>query len=171
MKLNTSIKIKNNLLKLCALLLFILPLATAAIASADTVEIRQAACAGSNITITTNPDNDSCKKIEDQSETAATRIAKTVVNVLTTIVGLLAVIMIIYAGFRYVSSGGSDEAVKGAKNTIIYAIIGLVVVALAQIIVHFVLAKTTTATTPRCVKSGKTHKWDTGPNAGNTCKP
>jgi hypothetical protein len=54
--------------------------------------------------------------------------------------------MIIYAGFRYVSSGGNDDAVKGAKNTILYAIIGLVIVALAQIIVHFVLAKTTKAT-------------------------
>jgi hypothetical protein len=58
------------------------------------------------------------------------------------------VIMIIYAGFRYVTSGGRDESVKGAKNTILYAIIGLVIVALAQIIVHFVLAKTTQATQP-----------------------
>jgi ABC-type Fe3+ transport system permease subunit len=36
----------------------------------------------------------------------------------------------------------SDDAVKKAKNTIIYALIGLVIVALSQLIVHFVLAKT-----------------------------
>jgi hypothetical protein len=55
--------------------------------------------------------------------------------------------MIIYAGFRYVTSGGREDAVKGAKNTILYAIIGLVVVALSQIIVHYVLSQTADATT------------------------
>jgi ABC-type Fe3+ transport system permease subunit len=61
---------------------------------------------------------------------------------------ILAVIMIIYAGFRYVTSGGSDEGVKAAKNTILYAIVGLVIVALAQLIVHFVINKTSQASSP-----------------------
>jgi hypothetical protein len=56
--------------------------------------------------------------------------------------------MIIYGGFRYVTSGGNDASVSGAKNTIIYALIGLVIVALAQVIVHFVLAKALTVNTP-----------------------
>jgi ABC-type Fe3+ transport system permease subunit len=73
--------------------------------------------------------------------TAGNTLIQTVVNILSVVVGAIAVIMIIYAGFRYVTSGGRDEAVKGAKNTILYAIIGLVIVALAQIIVHFVIAK------------------------------
>jgi hypothetical protein len=51
--------------------------------------------------------------------------------------------MIIYGGFRYITSGGDSNGVTAAKNTILYAIIGLIIVALAQIIVNFVLNKTT----------------------------
>jgi hypothetical protein len=51
--------------------------------------------------------------------------------------------MIIIGGFRYITSGGKQESVTSAKNTILYAIIGLVIVALAQIIVRFVLSNST----------------------------
>jgi len=68
---------------------------------------------------------------------------KTLLNLLSAVVGIVAVIMIIYAGFRYVTSAGSESGVKTAKNAIIYAIIGLVVVAFAQIIVHFVITNVT----------------------------
>ena len=60
-------------------------------------------------------------------------------------VGIIAVIMIIVGGFRYIASGGKQESITAAKNTILYAIIGLVIVALAQIIVKFVLEKSTTS--------------------------
>ena len=55
---------------------------------------------------------------------------------------IAAVIMIIWGGFRYVTSGGDSNKVSSAKNTIIYAVIGLIIVALAQFIVKFVLDKT-----------------------------
>jgi hypothetical protein len=71
-------------------------------------------------------------------------IIKTIINVFSIVVGVVAVIMIIVGGFRYITSGGDSNNVSGAKNTIIYAIIGLVVVALAQFIVQFVLNKVTT---------------------------
>lgn len=67
---------------------------------------------------------------------------KEVVNVLSAVVGIVAVVMIILGGFRYITSGGSAEKISGAKNTILYAIIGLVIVALAQAVVKFVLHKT-----------------------------
>jgi hypothetical protein len=70
----------------------------------------------------------------------------TIVNIFSIIVGIVSVIMIIYGGFRYVTSGGDSGNVSNAKNTIIYAIIGLVVVALAQFIVQFVLDKVTATT-------------------------
>ena len=54
-----------------------------------------------------------------------------------------AVMMIIVGGFRYITSGGASDSVSSAKNTIIYAIVGLVVVALAQFIVQFVLNRVT----------------------------
>jgi hypothetical protein len=67
------------------------------------------------------------------------KIASTVINLFSLVVGVVSVVFIIYAGFRYVTSGGSSENVSGAKNTLIYAIVGLVIVAIAQLIVHYVL--------------------------------
>jgi hypothetical protein len=74
-------------------------------------------------------------------------LIKTVINVISVIVGAIAVVMIIVGGFRYVTSGGKEDSVRGAKSTIMYALIGLVIVALAQIVVRFVLDKTSDATT------------------------
>jgi hypothetical protein len=65
------------------------------------------------------------------------------INIISWIVGVAAVIMIIIGGFKYIISGGDSNNVSGAKNTILYAIIGLVIVALAQIIVRFVLTNVT----------------------------
>jgi cytochrome bd-type quinol oxidase subunit 2 len=64
-----------------------------------------------------------------------------VINFFSALVGIVSVIMIIYGGFKYISSGGDSGNVQSAKNTIIYAVIGLVVVAMAQFIVQFVLNK------------------------------
>lgn len=70
-------------------------------------------------------------------------IIRLVINVFSLIVGVISVIMIIIGGLKYITSGGDSGNVSGAKNTILYAIIGLVVVALAQVIVRFVLEKAT----------------------------
>jgi hypothetical protein len=61
------------------------------------------------------------------------------INIFSVIVGVIAVVMIIIGGVKYITSGGDANNVTGAKNTILYAIIGLVVVALSQVIVQFVL--------------------------------
>lgn len=66
-----------------------------------------------------------------------------VINIFSIIVGVISVIMIIIGGLKYITSGGDSGNVSGAKNTILYAVIGLVVVALSQVIVRFVLEKTT----------------------------
>lgn len=62
-----------------------------------------------------------------------------VVNTLIFVIGLVAVIMLIVGGFRYVFSQGNEKAVQGAKDTILYAIIGIVVAVLAFAIVNFVI--------------------------------
>lgn len=62
-----------------------------------------------------------------------------IINVLIGVVGIAAVIMLIIGGFRYVFSQGDEKGVKGAKDTILYAIIGIVVAVLAFAIVNFVL--------------------------------
>jgi len=63
----------------------------------------------------------------------------TIINVLSVFGGAIAVVMIIIGGFRYITSSGSPEATKGARNTIVYALVGLIIIATAQIIVHFVI--------------------------------
>lgn len=67
-------------------------------------------------------------------------LLNTVINIFSLVVGVIAVIMIIVGGLRYITSGGDSGKVSAAKTTIIYALVGLVIVALAQLIVHFVLS-------------------------------
>jgi hypothetical protein len=79
------------------------------------------------------------------STTAGTGLSdliKKIINIFSVIVGVIAVVMIIVGGLKYITSGGDSSNVSGAKNTIIYAIVGLIIVALAQFIVHFVLSNT-----------------------------
>ena len=67
-------------------------------------------------------------------------VFKTITNTVLYIVGVLAVIMLIIGGIRYVVSGGDSKKVTDAKNTILYAIIGLIICFLAYAIVNFVIA-------------------------------
>jgi Type IV secretion system pilin len=69
----------------------------------------------------------------------------TIVNILLFIIGAISVVMLIIGGIRYTVSGGDSSAVTGAKNTILYAIIGLVVAFLAFAIVNWVLGGLTNA--------------------------
>lgn len=70
-----------------------------------------------------------------------TELIASVVNIISLIVGVVAVVMVIWGGLKYITSGGESNKITGAKNTIMYALIGLVIVALAQVIVRFVLKK------------------------------
>ncbi len=64
-----------------------------------------------------------------------------VVNLLSILIGIVAVIMIIIAGIRFAVSGGDPTKVASARNTILYAAVGLAVAALSQAIIVFVLNK------------------------------
>lgn len=65
----------------------------------------------------------------------------TITNILLFIIGAIAVVMLIIGGIRYVVSSGDQNAVTSAKNTILYAIIGIVVAFLAYAAVNFVTAQ------------------------------
>ncbi|TAL14691.1 hypothetical protein EPN95_02195 [Patescibacteria group bacterium] len=62
-----------------------------------------------------------------------------IVNILLFIIGAVAVIMLIIGGIRYTLSAGKESEVTAAKNTILYAIIGIVVAFLAYAVVNWVL--------------------------------
>lgn len=87
------------------------------------------ACNGSN------RDTAVCQSRGDE----AGSLVKTVVNILLYVLGAIAVIMIIVGGIRYATSGGDASGIKGGKDTILYAVIGLVVAMLAWAIVNFIL--------------------------------
>lgn len=72
-----------------------------------------------------------------------TGIFSTITNTLLFILGAISVIMIIVGGLRYVISGGDSAAVTAAKNTILYAIVGVIVAILAYAIIHFVIGSFT----------------------------
>lgn len=68
-------------------------------------------------------------------------IIKLIVDVLLYIIAAVSVVMIVIGGFRYVVSQGDSSAVTSAKNTILYAVIGLLVAIFAYAIVHFVISQ------------------------------
>ena len=70
-------------------------------------------------------------------------IFRTVTNVLLFLIGAISVIMLIVGGIRYVVSGGDSTAVQNAKNTILYAIVGVVVAIHAFAVVNFVITSFT----------------------------
>lgn len=62
-----------------------------------------------------------------------------ILTTFTYIIGAVSVLMIIIGGIRYVTSNGDQSAITSAKNTILYAVIGLIVAILAYAIVSFVI--------------------------------
>ncbi|HET9411448.1 MAG TPA: hypothetical protein VFO38_01205 [Candidatus Saccharimonadales bacterium] len=117
---------------LLAALAFVItvPLAASAGSSAESL------CTGSGGkfvggTCTNNPDS-----LNTQPSVMTT--IKNVTNLLVFVVGAIAVIMIIIGGIRYVTSAGEQAAITGAKNTILYAIVGVIVAIAAYAIVNFV---------------------------------
>ncbi len=71
--------------------------------------------------------------------TASPNVIQNVVQIVITILGAVALLMITIAGFQYVLSRGDPQKVAQAKNAIIFAVIGLLVAIFAQIIVSFVV--------------------------------
>lgn len=82
---------------------------------------------------------------EDQQENLFGEggLFQTITNVLLFVIGAISVIMLIIGGIRYVLSGGDSSAVTSAKNTILYAVIGIVVAILAYAMVNFVITSFT----------------------------
>lgn len=134
-------KLKSIFLTFATLSFALVPALAAssvAVVSADTVDIGNNLCAGTNLDAT-GADTSGCN---DTTTGNLNGLLARVINIFSLIVGVIAVVMIIVGGLRYITSGGDSNKVGAAKTTIIYALVGLVVVALAQLIVHFVLTQT-----------------------------
>jgi len=66
---------------------------------------------------------------------------KDIISTLLVAIGIISVIMIIVGGIRYTLSNGDASQIKSAKDTILYAVIGLIVALLAYSIVNFVVGR------------------------------
>lgn len=68
-----------------------------------------------------------------------------IVTIFAWVAGILGVIMVVISGFKFIMAGGDSSKVGSARSTLMYALIGLVIAALAQFLVHFVINQTNNA--------------------------
>lgn len=72
-------------------------------------------------------------------QSAVGGVANRVVTIISYIAGIIAIIMVIISGVRYTTSGGDSAKVGAAKTALVFALVGIGIAALAQVLVHFVL--------------------------------
>lgn len=83
-----------------------------------------------------------CDKLSvPDSQAAVDGTVRNIINILLYVIGIISVIMIIVGGIKYTISNGDSAGITNAKNTILYAIVGLVVALMAYAIVNFVIAR------------------------------
>lgn len=76
----------------------------------------------------------------NENKTDAKGFIGNIIKTMFFIVGVLAVIVIIFAGVTFVVSAGNSQTIQKARTTIIYAVVGLVVSILSYAIVNFVVS-------------------------------
>jgi cytochrome bd-type quinol oxidase subunit 2 len=133
-------KLKRLMVTYVSSIMFLVPMAVPATVAAQ-ADIGNNLCSGGNLAVNA-PEGCTPEDTEEPINTIIT----TVINMFSLVVGIISVIMIIIGGLKYIMSGGEGANITGAKNTILYAIIGLVIVALAQVLVKFVLGRATPGT-------------------------
>ncbi len=79
--------------------------------------------------------------------TALPQLVGRVIRTIMSILGIIFVVLMVYAGFKWMTARGEEEPIKEAKDTIRAAIIGLILVFLAYAITGFVIDAVVKATT------------------------
>lgn len=82
----------------------------------------------------------------DCTDSGVTSAISAAVNILSYVAGFLAIVMILVSGFKYITSGGDSNKVGSAKNTLIFALVGIAIAAMAQFIAHYVYNQTNNTT-------------------------
>lgn len=130
-------KIKNISLTIASMFALGAPVMVPAMAHGQGNSVKDNLCLGVNQA--TGATETAC--VDKDLDASATPTIQKVINLISLLVGAISVLMIIFGGFRYITSGGDSTKVGNAKSTILYAIIGIVIVALAQIIIRFVITE------------------------------
>ena len=132
---------KKIFISLAAVITFALPALAAQPAAALFENTKGDACAG----IALNGTGD-CST--PKGGLTISGVLKDVLDILSAVVGIVAIIMVIVGGFRYIVAGGDSNAIQSARTTITYALVGLAIAALSQFLVQFVLNKTSSTPQP-----------------------
>lgn len=125
----------KRILLIVTAFLSVLAVSTPAVVMAATA--KDSVCEGVGLTTGTN----GCAEPADSPDVETTIL--NVIRLLGLIVGIASVIMIIFGGFRFITSSGDSAKIASARDTVLYAIVGLVVAALSQAIVAWVLSRAT----------------------------
>ncbi len=134
-------KLKRLVVGFTASAALLMPLAIPVAVHAQTTEdIGKNFCQGADITLGTGTGSSATCDTKD-AESKVNTTVKNSLNLFSAIVGILSVVMIIIGGVKYITSGGESGKVTSAKDSILFAVVGLIVVALAQLIVRFVLQR------------------------------
>ncbi len=100
---------------------------------------KEAVCQGAGLVLDAatggcaTPTGTPTKTVEDN--------VKTGLNIFSIVAGIIAVVMIMISGLKYITSGGESAKVASAQNTALYAAVGIMIVVLAQVLVKFVVGK------------------------------
>lgn len=133
-------KIKQLITGMVATFLFAIPLAVVPVANAA-FDPAAGVCSGVDINVSADPSTVNCATSTSGATDKVNSTVSLALTLFSAIVGIISVVMIIVGGIRYITSGGDSGKVSSAQNTVLYAVIGLIVVALAQVIVKFVLSR------------------------------
>jgi hypothetical protein len=132
-------KIRYFFLSLVLLATFCLPVFVASGHTAAVDIFKDCGAGNSNY----NPDVCQATDVQknNNSKDPIINIIKIAIDVLSFIIGIAAVITIVVSGIRMIVSGGDSNAVASARTGLIYALVGIAIVILAQTLVVFVLDK------------------------------
>ena len=122
-------KIFTKILTAGMLMVGLLGVFTPAVSAANGINI----CSGEN-----GGDNSVYCQNKDKGEGQVNGIIKTIVEVLLTAVGAISIIMIVIGGIMFALSSGDAQKAAKARNTVLYAVVGLAVSLFASAIVNFV---------------------------------
>ena len=130
-------QMKRLILVACALMMF--GFSAMALAPTASAQFKKEACEGLK---SVDPD----VRCNESAPDPINKLLALFINIFSVVVGVIAVISIIIGGLKFITSHGDPANLNAARNTIIYAVVGLVIVALAQIIVRYVLMRATKST-------------------------
>lgn len=96
----------------------------------------------------------------------ANGVIRVISNILIWVVGIVAVIMIVWSGLKYMTAAGDSSKLASAKSSLIYAIVGLIVAIMAYAIVNFIMDRLNVSSASK--SSGGSSSVGGGPAAGGS---